>query len=150
MPRHRRWPPRQPRQGGPAHLRWSPPGRGQAERDHNRGPRRDDGDRGRAWLRYKSFPIDVALIQGTAADTAGNITMEREVLTLDKGAAAMEANDSRGFVIVQVERIAETGSLNLRDVEVSGVLVGCIVLAAPESHVQTYGTAYTTMSIRAA
>jgi propionate CoA-transferase len=97
---------------------------------------------GEEWLFYKAPRIDVALIRGTTADPAGNITMEREALMLDARAAAMAARNANGLVIAQVERIAATGSLDARNVVVPGVLVDCVVLASPEQHLQTYGTAY--------
>ena len=97
---------------------------------------------GEEWLRYKAFPINVALLRGTTADPAGNITMEREALTLDNLAMAMAAKNSRGFVIVQVERIAASSSLNPREVQIPGILVDCVVVAKPENHLQTYGTTY--------
>jgi propionate CoA-transferase len=97
---------------------------------------------GEDWLRYKSFPINVALLRGTTADPAGNITMEREALTLDNLAMAMAAKNSGGFVIVQVERVAASNSLNPREVQIPGILVDCVVVAEPENHVQTYGTTY--------
>ena len=92
---------------------------------------------GEEWLRYKAFPINVAFIRGTTCDPNGNITMEREALTLDNLAAAMAAKNSRGFVIAQVERIAAADSLNPREVQIPGILVDCVVLADAKNHVQT-------------
>jgi propionate CoA-transferase len=97
---------------------------------------------GETWLRYKAFPINVAFIRGTTCDPNGNVTMEREALTLDNLAAAMAAKNSGGFVIAQVERIAASDSLNPREVQVPGILVDCVVLAKPENHLQTYATPY--------
>jgi propionate CoA-transferase len=97
---------------------------------------------GEEWLRYKPHLINVAFIRGTTSDPNGNVTMEREALTLDNLAAAMAAKNSGGFVIAQVERIAAAESLNPREVQIPGILIDCVVLAQPKNHVQTYGTPY--------
>jgi propionate CoA-transferase len=97
---------------------------------------------GHDWLFYKAQKIDVAFIRGTTADEHGNVTMEREALTLDNLAMAMAARNCGGVVIVQVERIAKAGSLHPRHVRVPGSLVDCVVVARPENHLQTYATPY--------
>ncbi|MCG6893312.1 MAG: acyl CoA:acetate/3-ketoacid CoA transferase [Desulfobacteraceae bacterium] len=97
---------------------------------------------GREYLAYKTFPINVAILRGTTADTNGNVTMEREALTLDSLAMAMAAKNSGGFVIVQVERIADAGTLPARQIKIPGILVDCIVVSHPENHWQTFGDVY--------
>lgn len=97
---------------------------------------------GKELLYYKTFPISVAFIRGTTADPEGNMTLERETLTQDVLAIATATKNSGGFVIAQVERIAERGSLNPRHVKVPGILVDCVVVAQPENHPQNLGGSY--------
>jgi propionate CoA-transferase len=97
---------------------------------------------GQECLFYKTFPIHVGIIRATTGDPDGNLTMEKEALTLEALAIAMAAHNSGGIVIAQVERVAESGSLNPRQVKIPGILVDCVVVANSENHWQTFGTQY--------
>ena len=97
---------------------------------------------GEDFLFYKGFPINACFIRGTTADPDGNITVEREALVLESLAIATAVKNSGGVVIVQVERIAERGSLRPREVKIPGVLVDCVVVAEPEHHWQTFAEPY--------
>ncbi|WP_294541818.1 acyl CoA:acetate/3-ketoacid CoA transferase [uncultured Rhodoblastus sp.] len=97
---------------------------------------------GKEYLFYRAFPIDVGIIRATTGDADGNLTMEKEALTLESLAIAMATHNSGGIVIAQVERVAESGSLNPRQVKIPGIFVDCVVVAKPENHWQTFSTQY--------
>ena len=91
---------------------------------------------GRTLLRYKPRRIDLALLRGSLADPAGNVSTVREAADLDLVAAALAAHNSHGQVAVQVNAMVERGAIPARQVVLPGVLVNTIV-TAPEQ-MQTY------------
>ena len=97
---------------------------------------------GAEYLFYRSFPINIALLRGTTADEEGNVTMEREPLTLENLSIAQAVKNSGGIVIVQVERVTTERILSPQAVKLPGVLVDCVVLARPKNHMRTFGEAY--------
>jgi len=90
-------------------------------------------------LLYKAFPIDVAFIRGTYADEAGNVTLEKEVVTLEATSLAQAAKNSGGKVIVQVEKVVKSDTLDPKLVKIPGIYVDAIVEATSAvEHQQCY------------
>jgi propionate CoA-transferase len=99
---------------------------------------------GEEFLFYDAFErLDVAFLRGTSGDLAGNVSMEKEALTLEALEVAVAVHNKGGLVIVQVERLVANGFLKPKDVKLPGILVDCVVVAtSPERHTQSWGTAY--------
>lgn len=84
--------------------------------------------KGREYLFYPSFRIDVAIIRGSSADADGNLSMEEEGLFAETLSAAQAARNSGGIVIAQVKREVARGALDPRTVKVPGVLIDAVVV----------------------
>lgn len=85
--------------------------------------------KGKEYLLYDTVPLDVCFIKGTYADEAGNVTLHKEAVYVDQLEMATATRNSGGIVIVQVEKIVKTGTLDPRQVKVPLFLVDYIVLA---------------------
>jgi len=98
---------------------------------------------GKEYLFYKAFPIHFALLRGTYADENGNVTMEKEGFSVEVLSVAAACKNSGGKVIVQVEKVVKTGSLDPKLVKIPGIFVDTIVrVSNPEYHMQTFGEQY--------
>ncbi|GAA2459657.1 acyl CoA:acetate/3-ketoacid CoA transferase [Actinomadura vinacea] len=86
-------------------------------------------------LRYRPFPVDVALVRGSEADPSGNIGCADEAAVLDSLAVAQAAKASGGRVLAQVKRVTD-GPLDPRAVTIPAALVDAVVVC-PEQW-QTY------------
>ena len=95
---------------------------------------------GQEFLRYKPFPVNVALIRGSFADADGNISLDQEAANLEIYAVAAAAHNSGGKVIAQVRTAVEKGTLPARAVRIPAALVDAVVVDPLQS--MTYDTVY--------
>lgn len=92
---------------------------------------------GQEYLRYKPINLDFCILRGTYADEKGNISFEKEAATLNATSLAQAVHNCGGTVIVQVERLAQAGSLDPKLVKIPGIYVDYVVVAHPEFSKQT-------------
>lgn len=97
---------------------------------------------GQEYMRYKPFKLDVAIIRGTYADEAGNISWEKEGIKLEQLVLAQAAKACGGIVIAQVESVTQKGSIDPKAVLVPGISVDYVVVAKPENHMQSYEASF--------
>lgn len=97
---------------------------------------------GKEKLFYKTFPVNVCFIRGTYADEYGNVTLEKEVATTEVTSIAQAVRNNGGTVIVQVESIVQSGTLDPRLVKIPGIYVNAVVVANKEDHEQAIGQEY--------
>ena len=95
---------------------------------------------GKEYLLYETPKIDIAFIKGTTVDPNGNISFEKEYLTVDALAVAQAAKRNGGKVIVQVERVSHVFS-RPRNVIVPGLLVDAVVVCEDPAGMGEYNPA---------
>lgn len=94
--------------------------------------------RGKEYLFYPAFPLNICFLRGTTADEFGNVTLEHEAIRIEQFELAAAVKNSGGTVVVQVERVVERGSLNPDRVVIPGALVDYIVVGQSENCRQHY------------
>jgi len=95
---------------------------------------------GKEYLLYQTPKIDIAFIKGTTVDPNGNISFEKEYLTVDALAMAQATKRNGGKVIVQIERVSHEFS-RPRNVIIPGLLVDAVVICENTTDMGEYNPA---------
>ena len=83
---------------------------------------------GQEYLRYFTFPIDVALLKGSVADDDGNISLDQEPANVEIYAMAAAARNSGGKVVFQVRAKVPVGTFGARSARIPSAIVDAIVV----------------------
>lgn len=92
---------------------------------------------GEVWLRYRPFPIHVALLRATSADRKGNLSVEDEALVGEILPLAQAAKNHGGIVIAQVAHLVEKIP-DPKCVRIPGILIDHVVVSRGVNHDQTF------------
>jgi len=84
--------------------------------------------RGKQYLFYPTFPLNVGFIRASSADSSGNLSYEDEALISSNIALALAVKASGGIVIAQVRQEASRYSRPAHQVRVPGALVDYYVV----------------------
>jgi len=95
---------------------------------------------GKDYLLFFIPKMDIAFIKGTTVDPNGNISFEKEYLSLDALAMAQAVKRNGGKVIVQVARVSHMFP-RPRNVVVPGILVDAVVVCEDQSEPLSYNPA---------
>jgi len=84
--------------------------------------------RGKQYLFYPTFPLNVGFIRASSADAAGNLSYEDEALISSNVALALAVKASGGIVIAQVRQEMSRHSRPAHHVRIPGALVDYYVV----------------------
>lgn len=97
---------------------------------------------GKEYLAYKTFPINVAILRGTTADTDGNVNNGKGgSLSLIQCRWPWPPKTPEALLLSKLKELPKRNTKS-KDVKIPGILVDCIVVAKPENHWQTFVEQY--------
>lgn len=97
---------------------------------------------GKENLFYKTFPINVALIKASYADSNGNLSFEHEAVIGEQYNMAIAAHNSGGIVIAEVLDVKPYPSFKAKDVIIPGIYVDYVVINTPDKALADYNLPY--------
>lgn len=88
--------------------------------------------KGREYLFYPSWPLDVGIIRASSSDEDGNLSFESHPLVSSAIGIALAVKASGGKVIAQVDRLVPRRSRPMHDVRIPASLVDYVVVVPGE------------------